>query len=236
MATVAPWRITTDQTMNDSHKSDPLTLSYLTLTQWFSPSFPLGSFAYSHGLEVAISEGKVTCATTLESWLKMTLMRGAGRVDSAILSLVLSGENAEDMADFARAIAGTKERWEETFEQGRAFARTLNTMQDTRFSSLPNAALPVVVGLAARGLEMPKKTVISLYLSSFTSNLVSAAVRFVPLGQSEGQKTLAALHPVIETVANAALNATFEDLTTSSFAADLDAARHEDMEVRIFKS
>ena len=211
----------------------------LTLTQWLSPAFPLGAFAYSHGLELAISDGVVSDAATAESWLTTTLRHGAGRVDAGLLAMVLSGHDAAEVADLARALAGTRERWAETSEQGAAFIRTRAQMAGGKVPAGVAAgavALPVAVGLAARDLDLPPRTVITLYLSSFTSNLVSAAVRFVPLGQSAGQAVLARLHPVIETVAEVALDSTPETLATSAFAADLGAARHEDMAVRIFKT
>jgi Urease accessory protein UreF len=205
----------------------------LTLTQWLSPAFPLGGFAYSHGLELAVSEGQVRDAEALEDWLGAILTRGGGRVDAWLLSMVLQGADADEMAALAEALAGSKERWAETFEQGTAFARTVAEMGGPR---RPLRALPVAVGEAARELDLSPKTVISLYLHSFTSNLVSAGVRFIPLGQAAGQSVLAHLHEVIETMAEEALGATVEGLSTGAFAADLNAARHEDMDVRIFKT
>lgn len=207
--------------------------SLLTLMQWLSPSFPLGSFAYSHGLELAIAEGVVNDGASLEAWLSLTLQKGGGHVDAWLLSMVLQGGDADEMADLAQALAGTRERWAETFDQGAAFARTVAQMGG---SEAPARALPVAVGVAARGLNLPEKTVISLYLHSFMSNLVSAAVRFVPLGQAAGQTVLANLHKVIDTAAQEALSASVDRLTTGAFAADLTAARHEDMDVRIFKT
>lgn len=205
----------------------------LSLTQWLSPAFPLGAYAYSHALELAISEGAVTDATTLQTWISQTLSCGGGKVDAWLLALTLAGQPADEMADLAKALAGTRERWMETFEQGSAFVRTVEHMGG---ETTAPCALPVAVGQAALGLNLPAQTVIALYLHSFTSNLVSAAVRFVPLGQTAGQTVLAGLHGQIEVQAQQALGATVETLTTSAFAADLGAARHEDMEVRLFKS
>lgn len=205
----------------------------LTLTQWLSPSFPLGSFAYSHGLEMAIAEGKVADAAALRMWLTDTLRYGGGKTDAILLGLTLAGRDPDETADLARAIAGTSERWQETSEQGAAFVRTVAAMGGP---IEPARALPVAVGVAARDLDLLPQTVISLYLHAFASNLVSAGVRFVPLGQSEGQTVLASLHTVIGEIAKMASSACEDDLLTSSFAADLASARHEDMEVRLFKT
>ena len=208
-------------------------LGLLSLTQWLSPSFPLGAFAYSHALELAMSEAKVCDAKTLKSWVSQTLTYGGGKTDAWLLAMTLSGADACEMADLAQALAGTRERWMETSEQGAAFVRTVAQMGGPQ---IENCALPVAVGQAALNLDVDSKTVISLYLHSFTSNLVSAAVRFVPLGQSVGQSVLAQLHTEIAAQAHAALGATIEGLSTCALAADLGAARHEDMDVRLFKS
>lgn len=205
----------------------------LTLTQWLSPAFPLGSFAYSHGLELAISEGDVTTPKALQDWLEMILTRGGGWVDACLLAMMLRGEDADEIGALAEAMAGTKERWAETSEQGRAFVTTVAQMGGPE---RPARALPVAVGEAARELGLTPQTVISLYLHSFASNLTSAGVRFIPLGQAAGQSVLSALHEVIAEVAETALDVTPETLTTGAFAADLAAARHEDMDVRIFKT
>lgn len=207
--------------------------SLLTLTQWLSPAFPVGAFAYSHGLELAISDGHVRSADDVFAWLEQTLTIGGGKVDAWLLSMTLQGADADDMAQLAQAVAGTRERWEETVQQGAAFAKTVSQMSGVEY---PARALPVAVGLAARTLDLAPKTVIALYLSSYMSNLVSAGVRFVPLGQTDGQVILARLHPLIDALAERAVHATQSSLTTSAFAADLASARHEDMDVRIFKT
>lgn len=209
------------------------TLGLLSLTQWLSPSFPLGAFAYSHALELAIAEDKVTDADTLQAWLSDTLAYGGGKVDAWLLAMVLAGEEVRALTDLAEALAGTHERWMETSDQGQAFVRTVAQMGGPEIAP---CALPVAVGQAALGLDLGAETVISMYLHSFTSNLVSAAVRFVPLGQSAGQTVLAGLHDQISAQARAALGATMDGLTSSAMAADLGAARHEDMDVRLFKS
>lgn len=208
-------------------------LGLLSLTQWLSPSFPLGAFAYSHALELAIAEGKVGDAATLKAWLSDTLAYGGGKVDAWLLAMTLAGDNPSALADLAGALAGTRERWIETSDQGAAFVRTVAQMGGP---DIAPCALPVAVGQAARTLKVETETVIALYLHSFTANIVSAAVRFVPLGQTAGQSVLAGLHDQIVAQARAALGATVEGLTTSAFAADLGAAQHEDMDVRLFKS
>jgi urease accessory protein len=95
---------------------------------------------------------------------------------------------------------------------------------------------PVALGLAARDLDLPDRMVAALYLQAFAGALVSAAVRFVPLGQAEGQRVLAALHPVIEQVVADAVAAGLDGIGTAVFGADLAAMAHEGLEVRIFRT
>jgi urease accessory protein len=206
----------------------------LTLVQWLSPAFPVGGFAYSHGLEWAIAEGQVQDAASLQDWLGDILAFGSGRADAILLTRAM--EPAADLALIAataRALAASKERWTETHDQGRAFTEAVNALTG---KDDPPAALPVAVGRAARGLALPPARVAALYLHAFAANLVSAAVRFVPLGQTDGQRVLAALHPLIERVAAEAAATPLDAIGSAVPGADLAAMHHETHDVRIFRT
>lgn len=209
-----------------------MTADLLSLTQWLSPAFPLGSFAYSHGLEAAIAKGCVPDAPALERWLTDVLRLGSGRADAVLLSAAHRGEDAATLCDTARALCASAERWEETRAQGAAFAATLTAL-GRPIAPMP---LPVAVGVAARDLSLATEQVAALYLHGFASNLVSAAVRFMPLGQAAGQGVLARLHSVIDPVAAQAATEGVDDIATATFGADLAAMAHETLEVRIFKT
>ncbi|SFP54083.1 urease accessory protein [Tranquillimonas alkanivorans] len=201
----------------------------LTLVQWLSPAFPVGGFAYSHGLEQVIGDGAVHDAPSLEAWLTSILRDGAGLSDAVLLCAAMErdGVDAE-----ARALAVSRERWTETAEQGAAFARTLSGMGH----HADPAALPVAVGMAARSLSLPPQRVAARYLLAFAANLIHAAVRLVPLGQTDGQRVLAALQPTILGVAGQAARMMPDDITSAVPAADLAAMRHETRDVRLFKT
>jgi urease accessory protein len=206
----------------------------LTLTQWLSPAFPVGAFAWSNGLETAIASGQVSDAQTLETWLGAVLEQGAGRSDAILLAHALRGTPpAEDLARLAVALAASRERFMETMEQGAAFSRTVNALTG---ASRPERPLPVAVGEAASGLGLAPPQVLALYLQGYVGNLVSAAIRFVPLGQNEGQGVLARLNPRIVALARQAAVATLDDIGNATFGADLAAIRHETQEVRLFRS
>jgi urease accessory protein len=206
----------------------------LTLVQWLSPAFPTGSFAYSHGLEAAIAQGLVTDAAGLRHWLAEVLEFGAGRQDAILLVQALRPDADHHALDtLARALQPSSERLAETLDQGTAFARTVAGLTGR---DLPARCLPVAVGEAAGALGLAEAQVAQLYLHAFTSNLTLAAMRFMPLGQAEGQGVLASLHPLIEGLADEATGLTLDDLGSSAFGADLAAMAHETMDVRIFRT
>lgn len=211
-----------------------MTAALLKLVQWLSPAFPTGGFAYSHGLEAAIAGGVVFDAGALRRWLAEVLEFGAGRQDAILLAAALRKGADYDLLDLlARALQPSSERLTETLQQGTAFARTVSTVSGR---VLPPRCLPVAVGEAAITLGLDPAQVVSLYLHSFASNLVSVAMRFMPLGQEAGQMALDALHPLIADLATQSLGWTLEDLGGSALGADMAALGHETMDVRIFRT
>ncbi|MEL7163974.1 MAG: urease accessory UreF family protein [Pseudomonadota bacterium] len=204
----------------------------LTLTQWLSPAFPVGAFAYSHGLEQVISDATVSDATSLQDWLAGLLSHGSGRADAVLLACAYNGDPA-DIDAHARAFAASAERLKETDLQGAAFCDTANAVWQL---DLPRLSYPVAVGAAARAMDIPLANTLPLYLHAFASNLVSVAQRALPLGQTQGQQVLVALTPVITATATACETATLDDLFATSFAADIAAMRHETLQPRIFRT
>lgn len=209
------------------------TSALLSLMQWLSPAFPTGAYAYSHGLEWAIAAGDVTDAATAESWLRDILQHGTGWQDAILLVQALA-QNADHaaLAAYARALAPSRERLIETNDQGAAFARGVSALG----FSVDAGPLPVVVGQAATTLGLPKAQVAALFLHAFAANLVSVAVRFIPLGQSDGQRILAALHPVMIDLARRAETATLANITAATIGADLASMCHETMDVRLYRT
>ncbi len=208
----------------------------LTLAQWFSPGFPVGAFAYSHGLEWVIEQGDLASAADLEAWLEALLHHGTGRNDAIFLAAAWrAGDGAEldALHDLCRAFCTAQGRVTETLEQGAAFARTLRAMGA---ADLADYAYPVAVGRAAALKTLPLDLTLRFYLQAFAANLISAAVRRVPLGQSDGQRVLAALQPGIADLARASLTRTPDDLHASTFMADIAAMRHETLHARVFRT
>jgi urease accessory protein len=206
----------------------------LTLLHWLSPAFPTGAFAYSHGLEQVIADGDVTDAASLHDWLAGVLRHGGGWQDAVLLAQGLKpGADLDALDALARALQPGAERLQETTEQGAAFARTVGQVSGR---SLAPRALPVSVAEAAAPLNLPRADVIALFLQGFATNLVTIAIRHVPLGQGAGQAVLGRLTPVIHDLATRAALCDLEDLGNSALAADLAAMRHETKDTRLFRT
>ncbi len=205
----------------------------LTLMQWLSPAFPVGAFAYSHGLEQAVADGAINDAETLGDWIDTLITQGSGRADAVLMAVTHGAEDARQIDAHARAFAASAERLRETDLQGAAFCDTARAVWNIDIQGL---TYPVAVGSAARAMNIPLQETLPLYLHAFASNLVSVAQRLMPLGQTQGQQVLAALAPAIGATVQEAAMATLDDLSATSFAADIAAMRHETLSPRIFRT
>jgi urease accessory protein len=200
----------------------------LRLLTWLSPAFPTGSFAYSHGLEWAVEAGDVTNEASLETWLADVIAHGTGRND---LILLRQARRGVDVADLALALSLSFERRRETLLLGEAFAAAAAPWGGT-----DPAPYPVAVGGLGAGNDIDEDLLASAYLHAFTSSLISAAVRLIPLGQQAGLRVLAALTPIILETAEKSRTATLDDLGGACFRSDIAAMRHETQYTRLFRS
>nr|WP_111299868.1 urease accessory UreF family protein [Paracoccus saliphilus] len=205
----------------------------LQLSQMLSPAFPVGGFAWSQGLEYAMDAGWVTRAT-LPCWLEDWLDHGQGWCDAVLLSLALrDGADHAALDDLARAACMSSQRLTETVEQGAAYAANMAAL--TGRPQTP-AALPIAMGRACAAMPLPAPEIIAAFLQAQAAALISAAVRFLPLGPVQGQQMLAALQPRILDRASRAAAATSDDLVSATWGADMAAMNHETMTTRIFRS
>ena len=214
----------------------PIDPGLLTLSQWLSPSYPLGGFAYSHGLETAMAQGKVTNHDSLHLWLEDVLDHGSGRADAGFLWRAYRAQDSQDILWLdaqARAFACSGERQREALRQGAAFVRTTNAVWGL---DLPDVVLPVAVGRAAALMDIDGDAAASLYLQGFASNLILAAVRMIPLGQTAGQSVLAALAPLCQRIAHETAQTEADDLYSNAFLSDVASLVHETQQPRLFQS
>jgi urease accessory protein len=225
--------------------SDPL----YRLLAWLSPAYPIGAFSYSHGVETAVEEGFITDRASLVAWLDTVLQGGTGRVDGALFATAWRAATAEDwplfdtIAQRAAAWRGTSEMALESRQQGGSFLSITRTawphaaLTATHERLGGELALPVAVALAAAVHGIALDVALSGYLHAFTANLISAAVRTVPLGQSDGQLALAALETAVRQTAEAALAvASLDEVGTATPLLDWCSLRHETQYTRLFRS
>ncbi len=217
------------------------------LMTWLSPSYPVGAFSYSHGLEYAIEAGLVTDAATLRQFIETALLAGAGRSDAALFTAAYDAVVNEDdsrldaVTALATAWRGSRELAMESENQGAAFlsvtctAWVLPALEAFRVRHKA-PPLPIAVGIAAAAHCVPRGAALMAYLHAFAANLVSAGVRLVPLGQSDGQRVIAQLAPVVSTALQTALTTPLEETGTAAPLLDWCSMRHETQYTRLFRS
>ena len=213
---------------------------------WLSPSYPVGAFAYSHGIEWAVEAGWVSDEVTLQGWIDDLVHYGGAWSDCVLFGQAYNhaGDRQAlvDLNEMAIALAPTQERHLETTAQGSAFCRiTLDAWPwpgcETQVRALgPEVAYPVAVAMAAAGHEIPKDAALQSFLHGCVNNLISAGVRLIPLGQTAGQRILAGLEAPLAAVANEALVAGLDDLGGIAMRSDIAAMRHETQYTRLFRS
>jgi urease accessory protein len=218
------------------------------LMTWLSPAYPVGGFSYSHGLEYAVEAGQVRTADDLGAWIATVLERGAGPVDAALFAAAWraadAGDDAtlDDLIELGMAWRGTAETALESAAQGAAFvAITTATWPDAVLGCVAGRhdgrlpfAVAVAVAAAAQGIAL--EPALMAYLQAFAANLVSAGVRLVPLGQTDGQRVIARLEPVVLCAARTAIKADLDELGTAAPLLDWCSMKHETQYTRLFRS
>ncbi|MFC7737280.1 urease accessory protein UreF [Roseomonas sp. GCM10028921] len=218
------------------------------LLAWTSPAYPVGAYTYSHGLEAAVEERAVRNRADLVAYVEAALGRGAGAVDGPLLAAAWRAASEDDeatldeVADLAAAWRGTAETALESGAQGAAFAAvTAAAWPEPRFAALvarhPRRLVhPVAFGAAAAWNGIPLRATLLSWLGAFAANLVSAGVRLVPLGQTDGQIATASLMPAVQGAADFALAAPLDGVGTAAPLLDFFSMRHETQYTRLFRS
>ena len=220
----------------------------LPLMVWLSPSFPVGAFAFSHGLEWAVEAGDVNDRESTGLWLADLLRHGSGNSDTVGVALAYKAAQNGDMillhevAELAAAVQPSAERRLEALMQGQAFVLAIKAAwSHPRFSGLcdecgPDLPYCIAFGLACACHEVPLAAALRAYALAFVSNLVSAAIRLGPLGQTDGQRVLSTMLPHIEATACFAEQATLHEWGGAACYSDISSMRHETQYTRLFRS
>jgi len=231
-----------------SNMSESEVAALYRLMTWLSPSFPVGAFSYSSGIEWAVEAGDVSDAASLRGWLGSMLADGPGFCDAVFLVHAHRAAAADDEAmlgeivELASAMVPSRERQLETSAQGRAFIEIARAAWNCdcldRLIACCGGVIvyPVAVGLASAAHAIPLQPAVHAFLHAVTSNWISAGARLIPLGQTDSQRVLAQLEPVVGATARRALAASLDDLGSATFRADLAGMRHETQYTRLFRS
>ena len=212
----------------------------LRLLTWLSPAFPVGAFSYSHGLETAIRAGTVRDADTLGAWISGLVEHGGGWTDAVLFTAAWSAVTTQDQAaltdlvELAEAIPVSLERRRETLSQGEAFLAGARAWGPPPVEGA--IAYPVAVGAVCAASGVPLAPALTAWLHAFAANLVSVAVRIVPLGQVAGVAVIAGLEPVLLAAAARGGASTLDDLGAAALLSDIAAMRHETLDGRLFIS
>lgn len=233
----------------------------LKLLVWLSPAFPVGGYTYSHGLEWAIEDGSVASAADLAAWIADILAHGGGRNDAILFACAHRAAIADDagrlvdVVETALAFQPSRERLLETTAQGTAFVRAIrdtyplagsDRLYDAveaardRFAGDARLAFPwpypVAVAIAAAGHGVPLAPALAAFLQAFVANIVSAGVRAVPLGQTDGLRLVAGAVDRIAALAELAPGLDLDHLGGAALRADIASMRHETQYTRLFRS
>ena len=222
--------------------------SILRLMTWFSPSYPVGAYTYSHGLETGVANGDIKDVDTAYDWLETIITSGAGKSDVIFLNeaynAILNNDHdaLAQAAEMSAAFCSSQEIELESTAQGRAFISVTE-------QSWPCDALgvlktcwegpyvyPVVVGVVAAGHNVSLRETGAAYLHAFSANLISALVRLIPLGQTDGQRLTARLEAVVIKTAREALELSLEDVSNTCLMVDIASMQHETLHTRLFRS
>ncbi|WP_426443069.1 urease accessory protein UreF [Bradyrhizobium genosp. P] len=218
------------------------------LMTWLSPSFPVGAFSYSSGIEWAVEAGDIIDAASLRDWLAAVLAEGSGFCDAVFLAHSHRAASEHDhaglqeVAELAAAFVPSRERQLETTSQGRAFIDIARAAWNSPGLDAMIAACgggivyPVAVGLVSTAHGIPLEPTLHAFLHAVVSNWISAGSRLIPLGQTDSQRVLASLEPDVAATAVRAGTASLDDLGSATFRADLASLRHETQYTRLFRS
>jgi urease accessory protein len=248
--TIIPMLMTTSRTPSGDpcEMEDDEAAALYRLMTWLSPSFPVGAFSYSSGIEWAVEAGDIGDAASLRDWLASMLADGPGFCDGVFLAhahraaRLRDDAGLRDVAELAAAFVPSRERQLETSAQGRAFidiARSAWNCDglEPMISCCDGVIVyPVAVGLVSAAHAIPLAPTMHAFLHALVSNWISSGARLVPLGQTDSQRVLALLEPVVVATGKRAIDASLDDLGSATFRADLASLRHETQYTRLFRS
>ena len=204
---------------------DPLQI----LQIWFSSSFPVGSYAYSHGLEALIDDDKIKNRDDVREYLEALLFYGSLRNDYIFLKSVYMGEEINDLI---LASASSKERHTEMIDMGNSFRKIMKDSWELVLEE--NTSFVYCISKAALHFNIKFDDLIKFYLQSYISNLINVCVKHIPMSQKDGQILNVNFIDQIQKFLDQSYQLTLKDIGTSFFIGDIFAIKHENLHSRIY--
>jgi urease accessory protein len=223
----------------------------LNLMTLLSPSFPVGGYVYSHGIEYAVEDGRITNEQDLCVWINAALRHGTGRIDGILFKSAWAAVTENKFIDLKWVIErsdvmrGTKEMGLESQSQGKAFLDTtaqvwdlekLDQVMEVVGGMEHQPTYPVAVAIVSAASDIPFQASLLAYFHAFSANLVSAGIRLVPLGQVAGQRCMEELKLSIDDMLEATILGKIENLGTAAPIIDWASMQHETQYTRLFRS
>ena len=196
---------------------------------WFSSSFPIGSYAYSHGLEALIDKKKIKNKDDVKEFLDALLFYGSLRNDYIFMKSIYKGEKINELI---LASASSKERQIEMIDMGNSFRKI---MKDSWELTLPeNTSFIYCLAKAGLHFYINFDDLIKFYLQSFISNLINVCVKHIPMSQKDGQTLNVIYINQIQEFLTLSDKLTLKDIGTTFFIGDIFAIKHENLDSRIY--
>ena len=204
---------------------DPLQI----LQIWFSSSFPVGSYAYSHGLEAIIDNKLIKNKNDVEEFLNALLFNGTLRNEYIFIKSVYEGKEINNLI---LSSASSKERQIEMVDMGNSFRKIMKQSWDLELAE--NTAFTYCLTKAAIHFNIKFEYLIKFYLQSFISNLINVCVKHIPISQKDGQKLNVIYINKIQDFLQKSEKLNLEDIGSAFFIGDLFSIKHENLETRIY--
>lgn len=220
----------------------------LTLLQLASPALPIGAYSYSEGIETLANSAAIASGIALLDWLSQELRGGTIRLETAVMRWSYAAVANQDQAQVARwnqwlsALRETEEMRSQSWQMGRSLLRLFHDLETDLASNLPeftrteDCNFAIAYSLIAQAWAIPVDEAAIAFLHSWAANLISAAVRAVPLGQTEGQRLLQQLVNPIQTAHAEIAAMTEADLMACNWGVSLASMQHEALYSRLFRS
>ena len=196
---------------------------------WFSSSFPIGSYAYSHGVESLIDNKKIQNKSDVIEFLEAVLNYGTLRNDYIFIKSIY---NNLEINDLILSNATSKERQIEMIAMGNSFRNIMRDSWDLNLQE--NSAFIYCVSKAAIYFNIDFNDLIKFYFQSFISNLITVCVKHIPVSQKDGQSINVMFINKIQDFINNSKDLTLDDIGTTFFIGDLFSMKHENQETRIY--